>query len=59
MQSNLEHQEVISMIQAKRDGHITSINIIDSRDFFENAIMKWKKYIYNCHGIWLEEQPYI
>jgi hypothetical protein len=30
------------MVQVKRDGHITSINIIDSRDFFENATMKWK-----------------
>jgi hypothetical protein len=30
------------MIQAKKDGHITSINIIDYKDFFENAIMKWK-----------------
>jgi len=42
-QPNWEHQEAISMVQVKRNGHIASINIIDSRDFFENAIMKWKK----------------
>jgi hypothetical protein len=33
------------MIQVKRDGHITSINIIDFKDFLENAIMKWKIYL--------------
>jgi hypothetical protein len=41
------------MIQVKRDGHITSINIIDFKDFLENAIMKWKNIFAIAMGVGL------
>ena len=42
-QPNLEHNEVIALITAKRGEHIASINKTHGRDGFDFAVTKWKK----------------
>jgi len=44
-QPNWECQEIVSLIQAKKKKHKASIGVVDSKDFFENTIVKWKEIV--------------
>ncbi len=44
-QPNWECQEIVSLVQAKRKEHNASIGVVDSRDCFENTIVKWKEIV--------------
>jgi hypothetical protein len=46
-QSNSEHQEIASLVHAKREEHNASIiGVVDSKDCFKSAIVKWKKIVH-------------
>ncbi len=36
-QPNWEHQEVVSLVQAKKDEHIASLDVVDSRDYYSDT----------------------
>ncbi len=40
---NQEHRENVSLVQAKRDECITSLDVTNYKDYFESVIMKQKK----------------
>jgi hypothetical protein len=35
----------ISLVQTTRDEHINALDMVDSMDYFENVIIKWKNTI--------------
>jgi hypothetical protein len=35
----------ISLVQTTKDEHITSLDMVDSMDYFESVIFKWKNTI--------------
>jgi hypothetical protein len=38
-------KKIVSVVQTEICGHNVSLDVVDSRDCFENTIMKWKKIV--------------
>jgi hypothetical protein len=43
-QPNWEYQEIISMVHAKWNERIASLDVIEPKDCFENVVMKYKVF---------------
>ncbi len=39
----IEHGEILTFFEARKDEHITNLNVIDGQDKFEKIITKWNK----------------
>jgi len=42
-QPNQENHEVVALVEAKRDEHINSLDMVNFKDNFESVTNKWKK----------------
>jgi hypothetical protein len=48
---NWEHQEIVCLVQAKRDEPIASWDVVNFKDCFESVVMKWKKVSMTMMGV--------
>ncbi len=48
---NWEHQEIVCLVQAKKDEPIASLDVVNFKDCFESVVMKWKKVFMTMMGV--------
>jgi len=49
-QPNRENHDVVALVEAKRDEHINSLDMVNFKDNFESVMNKWKKILPSMMG---------